>query len=377
MNRFKKIAGSVILAAALTISSIGAAPVETPAMAAAVTQEELMQIIEKVETATKTVASTNTVRTVTDMTLEVMGSKQNAKLETATDLNTGVMKMALPSVDMSDMSSMIGGGTIDTADAYIDLKSHIMYEYNKTLGRYELLTAPVESDLTSSLFSKDTLTKYGSLFTFGEMATSTVDGKAIISVPMQLKIDETNIKSLISSFASKRPVDGLDTIAAFIKGIDITITPFIDAETYLIGQMTAKGTVNIDFMGTALTINIDMDEKNSVSSDAVTIPSDVTKSAQLKEGYKTEAGGLEMTAVLSGKNAVLSVSGVKKTSASKLTVPASVNEYGKKYDVSKAENNAFKKAKKLKTLVVKNSALKKALKKNPSKYGLSKKVKIK
>ena len=35
------------------------------------------------------------------------------------------------------------------------------------------------------------------------------------------------------------------------------------------------------------------------------------------------------------------------------------------------------KAKKLKTLIVKSASVKKALKKNPSKYGLSKKVKIK
>ena len=81
--------------------------------------------------------------------------------------------------------------------------------------------------------------------------------------------------------------------------------------------------------------------------------------------------------MISGKNAQFSVFDVAKKSAKKLTIPASVKVYGKTYMICTAHGKAFKKAKKLKTLIVKNKKLKKLLKKNPTKYGLNKNVKIK
>ena len=104
---------------------------------------------------------------------------------------------------------------------------------------------------------------------------------------------------------------------------------------------------------------------------------DILKNAQLAEGFVDKVNGVKITTVIAGKDAVLSVFDVTKKNAKKLTVPASVNKYGRIYKICTAHGKAFKNAKKLKTLIVKDKDLKKMLKKNPTKYGLKKSVKIK
>ena len=114
---------------------------------------------------------------------------------------------------------------------------------------------------------------------------------------------------------------------------------------------------------------------SSVTSDTVAIPEAFSKDAQLIANYPVAQGGLTFTSTLSGKKTIFTVTGVKN--AKTITIPATISKLGAKYNVSAAAKNVFKKATKLKTLVIKNGALKKAVKKSPAKYGLSKKVKIK
>ena len=301
--------------------------------------------------------------------------KLNAEYETIIDRKNGTVKSATPLIDFSNPSTF-SGGQVTSVDSYDDLKSNISYTYSETLERYEIHESTEDPVGLISLISKENISKLADAITFGDITASKVDGKELSALPVNLKLGKETIESARSVLAPYFPI--IASVGDLeVSGLDLVITPYYDPSSYLIAQATTTGSLTVDFSGSLLEIKFSLKDVNSLSDDPLMIPEEIIKNAQLAEGFVDTVSGVKITTVISGKNAQFSVFDVAKKSAKKLTIPASVKVYGKTYMICTAHGKAFKKAKKLKTLIVKNKKLKKLLKKNPTKYGLNKNVKIK
>ena len=400
MNRFKKICGSLVLAASLVAGLAATNP--TPAVAAASDAEltELAKVIDAAKKATTEIATTNT--TVSDSTANISISFSGlpiasipVTLTTTVDpkSHNASLKGTATLPDLSAASSLAPDlGTIlsnlylkageKPIEAYGDLQKNTIYRYNSNVGRSEVADLPVSLVSGSVLDSLDATA-------FASLAPYITITKGKTDLTLNLKADEAGVKSKLkeintllkgftAGFEDNPTVRSVMTKLMkkiTIKGIDVTVKFVLDSTNGALKQHDIDAKIDVAFSGAPLTIALTNSTKSSVSTDTVAIPEAFTKGAQLIANYPVVKGGVTFLSTLSGKKTVFSVSSVKN--AKSLTIPASITKFGTKYSVSKAAKNAFKKATKLKTLTIKNSTLKKAVKKNRSKYGVKKGVKIK
>ena len=375
MKHYFKKSLAVVLSAVLLTGSIGILPDRTTATAAETTTEDAMAVFAKIKTATQAVISVKTTKVegTTELEFPIVG-KISSGFELIVDQNTGIVKSTTPVVDIGDLSSL-AGGQIPTADSYTDRKSNILYSYSKELERYEIHETKPGSVGIMALISRSDPNELDKLFSFGEITTSTVDGKKLNGLPIKLKVGKDDIDKVRSDLEAIFPIVASITDMK-VTDLDLVITPYYD-DSFMITQTALTGTFTAEYKGSTIEAKANTKNVISLSDDLLTIPEDILKNAQLAEGFVDEVNGVKITTVIAGKDAVLSVFDVTKKNAKKLTIPASVNEYGRIYKICTAHGKAFKNAKKLKTLIVKDKDLKKMLKKNPTKYGLKKSVKIK
>ena len=222
-----------------------------------------------------------------------------------------------------------------------------------------------------------------------DYVTITKDAATLDSVPcakvnLNIKLPKGEVGKFMTAAMSKIPesfkagMSNIDTKMFDNMELDSTFTFYVDAEHTPLRIDEGINISGVSFGGMDLgVIKINSNTAFAVSTDKLSIPADRVEKAIVAPGYITAAGSVTVTSNINNKGSFFIVTEVTKTGAKKITIPASVTAFEKTYKITQAADNAFKKAKKLKTLIVKNAALKKALKKNPSKYGLSKKVTIK
>ena len=394
MNRIKKVCGSLILAASLVAGLTAAAP----ASKAAASNDDLKNLgtlLETVKTATNAVVASVPTETTSSTEISIMSFKipislkttvdptsKTAKMEGSAEIPDAVSAISIISPKLGSLVDKLGikAGTKKILD-YGDLAKKAVYRHNDNLDRYEVATLP-DALAGSSILSSIDATKLEKL-----AQVLNVSFKGTDEVTLNIKADGDALKAIKSDVTSL--VTGLlgdSEYASLLKelsgkdalqGIDINITLKADGTTHVLTQHDIEGTLNVSVSGTPVAIGVNISGKSATTTQTVTIPEEFTKDAQLIAGFEAKAGGVNFISKLSGKNTVFSVSGVANTKATSLTIPKSISKFGKSYSVSAAAKNAFKKATKLKTLTIKNATLKKAVKKNPSKYGLKKGVKIK
>ena len=393
MNRFKKVCGSLVLAASLVAGLTATAP----ASKAASSTDELTKLgtmLETVKTATNAVVATVPTETTSSTNISIMSfnipislkttvdpTSKTAKMEGSAEIPDAVTAISIISPKLGKLVDKLGikAGTKKIED-YGDLTKKAVYRYSDKNGRYEVATLP-DALAGSSILSSIDATKLAKL-----APVLTVSFKGTDEVTLNIKADGDALKSIKSDVASL--VTGLlgdSEYASLLKelsskdalqGIDINITLKAN-DTHVLTQHDIEGTLTVNVENTPVTIGVNISGKSATTTQTVTIPENFTKDAQLIEGFEAKAGGVNFISKLSGKKTVFSVAGVSNTKATSLTIPKSISKFGKSYSVSAAAKNAFKKATKLKTLTIKNASLKKAVKKSPSKYGLKKSVKIK
>ena len=371
MKRFFKTCGSLVLAASLVVSVFG---VKTASAAdKAMTFEEFTSLYTTVKTATNAVASTSPTKTDVTGKLEI-------PLLGAVDI--AVSDILDPVNHTSKMTSTTAGVSKET---YIDLTKGCAYSYNTDNARYEVNKGTTS---TSTVGFLDALNfdKIADCLTITVGAGKKIGDVACQETDVALKLEGEKLAAVMGDLSkamggSLPDLGGSSSLGSIdlktgLKGIDLKLALFVD-ESYILRGTDAEGSITVDLMGSSLNIPITMSATSDVTSESVVIPSEIAKSAQLVVGFVVSKSGAKFKSALSGKNTIFSVTGVTNTKAKKLTIPATISQFGKSYKVSTAAKNAFSKAKKLKTLVIKNKALKKAVKKNFKKYGLTKKVKIK
>ncbi|MBO4396163.1 MAG: hypothetical protein J5819_07445 [Eubacterium sp.] len=405
MNRFKKIAGSVVLAAALTVSSIGIAPAKTPVKAAetAVTIEELTAELNAVGAKIKSIAETSTLKTSSAGTAAIMMAEMpdtpvaTVPLELDMDIDAaskvGHGRMPMPSTDVTSMVS--GDGQLPYEDLFMDLENSRMYIHDEKSGLDLVSEFPAasylqgfgigegEGNMFTTLLSPQLLTAMKDFVTITK-DTTTVNETPCAKVTVKIKLPKGVVSKYMDGMMSKIPdafksytsmmdpkmMENVDVDASFVFYVDAEHTPLkIDENIALNG---------LSFNGLGINIKMDLVTSFNASTDKLSIPEDRIANAQVAPGYFTKAGDVSVLSSINDKGvSFFMVTGVNNVKAKKMTIPGSVKAFDKSYNVTQAVKDAFKKAKKLKTLIVKNATLKKELKKNPSKYGLSKKVKIK
>ena len=188
---------------------------------------------------------------------------------------------------------------------------------------------------------------------------------------------EASLKQLPDMFKSYAGMFDPKLFADMTLDADIS---FILSVDHAPKQISINATIDgLSFGGFPLgTIKTDLKTAFSSIADSIVIPADRIEKAIPAPSCVAVTSGLKLTTGINNKGkAFFSVSDVSKKGAKKLTIPAQATIFGKTLNVTAVEKQAFKNAGKLKTLVVKNAKLKKTLKKNPSKYGLKKSVKIK
>ncbi len=400
MNRFKKVCGSVILAASLVIGLASANPVPAKAAASDSDLAELLTLIETAKAATAKVATENTTKSDSELNVSVsLGGLPVAsipvKLTTTVDPVSKCASM-IGSAELPDLSAVallsadlgaalkklnLQAGTTEIK-AYGDLAKKCVYLYNSKAGRSEVADLPAGIAGGTILDNIDATA-------FAKLAPYLTITKDKANVTLNLKADEAGVKdakkdinALLKAFTSSigdnaTVKNAMDKVMKKleIKGVDFTIKFGVDPTTGVLVSHNIDATIDVSVDGAALALVIKNSTASSVTSDTVAIPEAFSKDAQLIANYPVAQGGLTFTSTLSGKKTIFTVTGVKN--AKTITIPATISKLGAKYNVSAAAKNVFKKATKLKTLVIKNGALKKAVKKSPAKYGLSKKVKIK
>lgn len=396
MKRFTKTCGSIVLAASLVLSLVGVVPAKAATSDADLT--EFATTFAKVKEATAAIAKDKVTVSKSKANVAVSFSgidvaKVPVELTTTVDPTTHKAKM-VGFVEIPDLSSIasfvpdlakvlekydLKAGTKAIED-YGDLEKKCLYRFNSKVDRAEVAALP--STLQGgSILDKIDVTKFAKLTPYLTLKKSATD------MSLNLKADEAGIKaakaeintilkSVISPDSEYKDLLTKLNKDVDMTGVDLTFKFYVDAATGALAKHDIEGSVNITYNKSfPLAIKFSNSTTSSVSTESVAIPAAFTDGAQLIAGYPVAKGGINFVSTLSGKNTVFSVSSVKN--AKTLTIPASITELGTSYKVTSAAKNAFKKATKLKTLTVKNGSLKKTLKKNPSKYGLSKKVKIK
>ena len=376
MNRIKKIIGSALLSASLVAGCIGAAPATALAADTQVDAATAQELINKVVSSVQTAADQGTV--VTDINFSLESALLSAlSPNTPAAMNSTVKvdkKSGVATVDVPNGDSTVTGNE--------DINAGTIYSYNTDLGRYEVKPIgagdPSLSDLSNFDFGLNDYAEYSTYFTSDDV---TINGKTYHTAGVTLDLPGDTAMEFFNGISKKfsglqSSSSNLDTATSMIdpstlSNVVINVKINYD-DNFFLARMTLDFTLNL-FGDIGVTASSDF----SLTDETLSIPAGIVKNATIVAGYTAKASKLKLKSVLSGKSTIFTVSGITAATAKKLTVPASVKVFGKSYKVTQAVKNAFKKATKLKTLVVKNKALKKAIKKNKAKYGLKKSVKIK
>ncbi|MCR4605562.1 MAG: hypothetical protein K5639_06130 [Eubacterium sp.] len=393
MSFIKKICAPLLLSASLVFGLIGTASIaeaaETPMDVAA-----LETFLDEVKTATDKMVSENTVETTENIVAS--GIEQDQEVEfgrkgrCVCDSQKGICTEEFE-LDLGVLGQSFGiTEPVKWYNAY-DYNNMIMYTNNDPLDICSVM--PVKEKINHATFTMDLIvpSALAGIATVTEYEAE-LDGVDSKVVKINIKAEGEELKQaipiLVKAFGGAETGEISTASMAFsddIKSIDFTISFCVSKETLQLNKTVIEGTEvsspEIQPDGSSddedKVAQFECKFENAVVDEIVELPP-WTKDAQLVPGVSAKKSGMKFATVYDlDNNTIFQVTGVTKTSAKKLTIPASIKKYGKSYKVTKAQKNAFKKAKKLKTLVVKNSKLKKAIKKNPTKYGLKKSVKIK
>ena len=391
MKRFTKTCGSILLAASLVLGTFGIVPAAA-AESATMDPAEFATLYEDVKTATKAVESATPTKTDANVVLDLGALVGKSEFSTSIVLD--------PSSHNAKMT-VTSSGT--TSDSYIDRTKKCMYYFNPNNDRYEVIGASGSISSGSSILDGLDITKLAPVATITKGKGAKVGDVACQDISVQIKAEGDALAAIIkdasgvfggllgnpvvTSGLSSGGSMGFDLSklnpAKMIKDLDLTVTFYVD-ETKILRKTELSGTISLDVASllgfdkeTIFPLKVTSSTESSVVNEAVVIPKEFVSKAQLAAGYAVKTAGVTISSILKGTKTVFSVTGVTKTKATKLTIPASSKQFGKSYKISQAETGAFKKAKKLKTLIIKNATLKKAVKKNPTAYGLKKNVKIK
>ena len=383
MKRFIKTCTSVLLSASLILGFgvIPAKAADTPVDPAAF-QATLAEVIA----ATKAVEAANPIKTAANVDLDIMSSqKVQMVADVLTNPENHVVKMAITS----------GENKIDT---FLDSAAGRMYLFNTQNNRYEVAPSKASVSSATTVLENIDLTKLAGISTVTMGAGATIDTDVCKEIDIAVKAEgeaiatfKDSLMKVVAGFGSSSPLisslfsgsatsslidPGSMDISTMFKGIDITVKAYFN-DLKVLRRIDVSGSITINMMGMDIPVKVGSSSVASVTEEKVEVPAEYVTKAQLIEGVEVNTSGVTVTSKLKGKNTVFSVSGVVKSKAKTITIPATIKQLGKTYKICKAESGVFSPASKLKTLKIKDAALKKAVKKNPGKYGLSKKVKIK
>ena len=380
MKKFIRSCSAVVFSCALAFSAVGV----IPANAAEVPVEQVTGIIEEAKEATA--AFVKSTPTQTDL-------KINAELPMIGDISADVSFVDDPVNKAASVTSTLSDDEQGPSTAYIDTKNKYAYYTNPESGRIEVTDSQSIDGLTKMLSGFD-ITQLAPIATFSMGETKDIDGETCQELIVNVDLDKEKIAQygeLISKAladASSSPFKNLfsgkglgsliseDDLSNSMTELHLEIKTCINQDKVL-KQAVTTCSAKVIMLGVEMPISFNADITTKAVDAVVKIPQEMIDNAKPAAGLSKTESGLTYKSVISGKNTVFQVTKTSKATAKKITVPATVNLCGKTVKVTKASKNAFSKAKKLKTLVIKNSTLKKAVKKNPKKYGLSKKVKIK
>ena len=380
MKKFIRSCSAVVLSCALAFSAVGV----IPANAAEVPVEEVTGIIKEAKEATATFVKSTP--TQTDL-------KINAELPMIGDISADVSFVDDPKNNAAVVTSTFSDDEQEPSKVYIETKNKYAYYTNPESGRIEVADSQSIEGLTKMLSDFDIL-PLAPIATFSMGETKVIDGETCQEFVVSVKADKEKMAQygdLISKAladASSSPFKNLfsgkglgslisgDDLSNSMTELDLEIKTYITPEK-VIKESVVKCDAKVNVLETEVSVSFNADITTKAVDEVVKIPQEMIDNAKPAAGLSKTESGLTYKSVISGKNTVFQVTKTSKATAKKITVPATVKLCGKTVKVTKASKNAFSKAKKLKTLVIKNSTLKKAVKKNPKKYGLSKKVKIK
>ena len=380
MKKFIRSCSAVVFSCALAFSAVGV----IPANAAEVPVEEVTGIIKEGKEAT--VAFVKSTPTQTEITFD-------ADLSLIGNMSATLSAINDPANNAASVTCTLSDDDQEPFKAYIDTKNKYAYYTNPESGRNEVADSRSIEGLTKMLSGFD-ITQLAPIATFSTGETKAIDGETCDEFVVSVNADKekmaqygdliTNALAAAAASPLKNLVGGNglgsfiseDNLSGLLSEINLEIKTYITREK-VIKQSVVKCDAKVNVLETEVPVSFNADITTKAVDEVVEIPKEVIDNANLAAGLTTTASGLTYKSVISGKNTVFQVTKTSKATAKKITVPATVKLCGKTVKVTKASKNAFSKAKKLKTLVIKNSTLKKAVKKNPKKYGLSKKVKIK
>ncbi len=381
MKKFIRSCSAVVLSCALAFSAVGV----IPANAAEVPVEQVTAIIKEAKEATATFVKSTP--TQTDL-------KINAELPMIGDISADVSFVDDPANNAAVVTSTFSDDEQEPSKVYIDTKNKYAYYTNPEFGRIEVADSQSIEGLTKMLSDFDIL-PLAPIATFSMGETKVIDGETCQEFVVSVKADKEKMAQygdLISKAladASSSPFKNLfsgkglgslisgDDLSNSMTELDLEIKTYINQDKVL-KQAVTTCSAKVIMLDVEMPISFDAETTLKKAVDEVVkIPQEMIDNAKPAAGLSKTESGLTYKSVISGKNTVFQVTKTSKATAKKITVPATVKLCGKTVKVTKASKNAFSKAKKLKTLVIKNSTLKKVVKKNPKKYGLSKKVKIK
>lgn len=405
MNRLKKMGGALALTAALVVGSIGVMPAEVPAVAAetAVSLEDFKATITAMGEKIKALAQAGTLKTVISGNASVMDGMMKIPLEIGMDIDA-TSKVGHGRMPVMNGEAIMGSalsGNLPCTDMYMDLANNCMYILDETSGT-KLINAfpaaqymqgfgvgPTDGNMFTAVFSTGILDLLKDHMTLTSEDTA-LDGVPCKKIVLTTKIEKGTAAKIVEEIMKKLPASlkssGMAVNAAAMDPKALAELAETSTDTIYLGadgtplKMDAEGTVTGLGMGgmSMGTVTYTLGVSFSATTDKLTIPEDRKTGVVLAPNNVASTGGLTFMSGMTEKGKpFFSVTKVEKTKAKKLTIPAKVTALGQTVSVTKVSDQAFSKAKKLKTLIVKSASVKKALKKNPSKYGLSKKVKIK
>lgn len=404
MNRLKRMGGALALTAALVVGSIGVMPAQAPAVAAetTVSLEDFKTAMTAVGEKIKTLAQSGTLKTSISGDVSVMDGMMKLPLEIGMDIDatSKVGHGRMPVLNGEAIMGSAVSGKLPYTDMYMDLANNCMYILDETSGT-KLINAfpaaqymqgfgvgPAEGNMFTTMFSSGILDLLKDYMTLTSEDT-TLDGVPCKKIVLTTKIEKGTAAKLVEEVMKKLPEalkSGMPGNAAAMDPKALAELAETSTDTIYLGadgtplKMVAEGTATgLAFNGMSLgTVAFNLNIGFAASTESLSIPEDRKTGVILAPNNVTSTGGLTFMSGMTEKGKpYFSVTKVDNTKAKKLTIPAKVTALGQTVSVTQVSEKAFSKAKKLKTLIVKSASVKKALKKNPSKYGLSKKVKIK
>ena len=414
MNRLKRIGGSIVLAAALMASSIGVSPASAPAVAAesAITAEQFGQYMSQVGAKIKEIASTQTLKTCVSGSATIMGGTTPFEMDMSVDATSKVGYGKMPNFQaLSDQSAMIDAMTkgIPSVEMYMDLSKDLMYIHPEGTNLNFVNAFPStsylqgfgvgqqEGNMFTSMFTPELLKLFEGHLTVTKDDT-TLNGVPVTKLSLKINYAKGEIAALVEGMMKNLPagfkdmgammggsnmggfdmgsmmkdmmkdlaVSGTDDMYALADGTPVKMESSLEVEGIKFGD--------VDLGKITANINIGFE----ASAEKLSIPEEFKKNLVITPYYPTQNSGLSLLSQIDTKgHAFFMVVEPLKSNVKKLTIPASVKSLGVTTKVEAIAPDAFKGAKKLKVLIVKNAKLKKMLKKNRKKFGLSKKVKIK